>query len=232
MVENFLTQKSKSEGFVPTLILVLMLLYGSFIYLHNSFNAEEWMPASAHTVYLEKQWWRAWTTLFAHGDMGHIISNLFLFIPFSYFLIGYFGSLFFPLTGFFLGGIINMLVIKTMPEHVSLIGVSGVVYWMGASWITLSFLIDTRERLSRRIIKSLGITAILFFPESLRPEVSYLTHFVGMVFGFFSALIFYMLFKKRLRAADKYQLIVEADEMEEKEDEEVNSLTDSNDLQP
>lgn len=209
MIENFLTQKPRSDGLIPTLLAVLLLIVGSHFYLNNTMNAEYWMPASARTVFQANDWWRAWTTLFAHGDLGHIAGNLFLFIPFAYFLSSTFGFFFFPFLGFFIGGLINLMVMKTMPEHTWLIGVSGVVYWMGASWITLSFLIDLREKLSRRIVKSLAITAILFVPETFRPEVSYLSHFLGTLTGFLSGCIFYFLNRKKIRDADRYEIIHE-----------------------
>jgi len=215
MVENFLTKKSKSEGLVPTLFLVTLLIVGTTIFLNELVDAEKWMPASNESVFKNKEWWRPWTTLFAHGDLGHVSSNLFLFIPFSYFLTSTFGLFLFPVVGFLIGGIINMIVLTTLSENSILIGVSGVVYWMGACWITLSFLIDKRESLTRRIIKSIGITLILFFPEALKPEISYFSHFLGLFFGVICGAIYYLTFRKKIRAADVYQLIVEPDWQEE-----------------
>ncbi len=210
MTENFLTIKPRSAGQVPTLLLVLLLVIGTQFYLYNLFEAKSWMPASAQKVFVDREWWRPWTTLLAHGNFGHIASNLLLFIPFAYFLTSTFGFTFFPVFGFFIGGLINLLVLLSMPQHTWLIGVSGVVYWMGASWITLSFLIDLREKLSRRIIKSTAITAILFIPESFKVEVSYLSHFLGTMSGFFSGLIFYYLNQQKIRSADRFAIIIEA----------------------
>lgn len=212
MIENFLTIKPRSAGQISTFFLVLLLVIGTQFYLHNLIEAKSWMPASAQKVLVDREWWRPWTTLLAHGDLGHIASNLFLFIPFAYFLTSTFGFIFFPVFGFFIGGLINLLVLQSMPQHTWLIGVSGVVYWMGASWITLSFLIDLREKLSRRIIKSTAITAILFVPESFRIEVSYLSHFLGTISGFFSGLIFYYLNRQTIRSADRYAIIAEPDD--------------------
>lgn len=194
--ENWLTKNPKREGLNPTLLLMSLLLFTSFIYINNFFNAPQWMSATGEKVFVEKEWWRLWTTLFAHGDLTHILSNLFLFFPFSYYLIGYFGYVFFPFIGFFFGGVVNLVVLSTMPAQVGLIGASGVVNWMGGAWLALSWLIDRRETVGRRILKVSAVTIVLFVPDSFKPEVSYLSHFLGFFIGVFSAMVFYFLFKK------------------------------------
>jgi rhomboid protease GluP len=85
-----------------------------------------------------------------------------------------------------------------------LIGVSGVVYWMGAAWITLALLVDRRGKLSTRLMKALGVAMLLFLPETYRPEVSYLTHLLGFLAGVASALIYYAIGRRRFRQAEKY----------------------------
>lgn len=194
--ENWLTKKPSSNGLVLTLALMIILILGSYMYLSGLGNADEWMPASAHAVYSKKEWWRAWTTLFAHGDLSHILGNLFLFFPFSYFLISYFGFYFFPFFGFFVGGLVNLIVLKTMPEFTSLIGVSGVVNWMGGAWIALYWLIDKRDSNGRRCLRAIAYTIVLFAPSTYEPGISYITHFIGYFLGIISGMIFYFLFKK------------------------------------
>ena len=212
MIENFLTKKSESSkatALVQTLFLVLLLIVGTSLFLNDFFKADSWMPASFTSVFVKEQWWKPWTTLFAHGYLTHVGSNLFLFIPFAYFLSTTFSFWLFPFMGFLFGGLINLIVLTTLSPETSLIGVSGVVYWMGACWITLSFFIDLRETLTRRIIKSTGIALILFFPQTLKPEVSYLSHFLGSVFGVLSGTAYYFLNRKKIRSADVYRITVE-----------------------
>ena len=207
--ENWLTKNPKRDGLNPTLYLMSFLLITSFIYLHNYFNASLWMSASFDQVFVQKEWWRAWTTLFAHADLAHISGNLFLFFPFSYYLIAYFGYSFFPVFGFLAGGLVNLIVLQTMPGSVSLIGVSGVVNWMGGAWLALSWLVDTRESRGRRILKVIAITIVLFIPDTFRPDVSYLSHFLGYLAGMGSALVYYLIFKKKILAEEVLEEIVE-----------------------
>ncbi len=179
---------------MPTGILVFLLVFGRL--------AE--FPASGDLVYGKGEYWRAWTTLFVHAGPGHLLSNLFLFAPFAYALISYFGLFFFPFVGFFVGGLVNLAVLKSMPGPVLLVGVSGVVYWMGAAWITLAFLIDRRDKLVTRLMKGVGVSMLLFLPDTYRPEVSYLTHLLGYVAGVTSGLVYYAVLYRAFHRAEKY----------------------------
>lgn len=208
--ENWLTRKPATFAFDLTFWMSLLLFAGSFLFLTGIAGADEWMPASFDQVFNQHQYWRAWTTLFAHGDLGHLLSNTVLFIPFAYFLSGYFGLFFFPLIGFFVGGLTNLVVLHTMPPETHLIGVSGVVYWMGAAWLTLYLLIDRRESFRRRIGIALFSSVILFVPETYKPEISYLAHFVGYAFGVLSSIGLYLFALKKFEAAEVREAIEES----------------------
>lgn len=206
IVENWLTRKlpqGRDEGgFKSTLLLVTFLSIGSAIFLNDLFGLAPLMPASFENVVLKGEYYRLWTALFAHGDLAHILSNLFLFVPFAFYLSRYFSLWLFPLIGFFLGGLINLLVVYYLGGRISIIGVSGVVYWMGATWMTLSFFIDRRESLTARFIKVSGVSLVLFFPTTFLPEVSYFSHFLGYVTGILTGCFVYAVFRKRFLAAE------------------------------
>ncbi len=203
--ENWLTRKPRKNAIYTTTFSVLLLLLGTLVYVNDLFQAEVLMPASYVNVFNQHQVWRLWTTLFAHGDLHHVLSNLILFLPFAYYLSSYFGFFFFPIAGFFAGGLINFVVLLTMPKDVYLIGVSGVVHWMGAAWMTLAFLIDRRESWGRRLLKVLGVSLILFIPDTFKPEVSYLSHLIGYGLGVLCAAIYYFLLAQKFSAAEVFE---------------------------
>jgi rhomboid protease GluP len=137
--------------------------------------------------------------------------NLFLFIPFFYYLIGHFNLYLFPLAGFLIGGLTNFFVLKTMAPEITLVGLSGDLYWMGATYITLSFFIDRRENLHKRFIKSSGVMLILFFPTVITPEVSYLSHAIGFLLGVISASLYYLINNQIILNVEIYDYSLEED---------------------
>lgn len=210
--ENWLTRRPHAGALELMLLAVFILSLANAAFHADFMGLRDLMPVSKDAFYQKHEYWRAWTALIAHADWGHLFSNLFLFVPLSYFLFGYFGPWYFPVTGFFVGGLVNMATILTMPSQVDLIGVSGVVYWMGAAWLTLYLLIERRESVRRRLFKVLIIAVGLFLPESYKPEVSYLAHFYGFVAGVVSSFGYYALNRNRILAAIVTETIVEPDD--------------------
>ena len=213
MKENWLTHEPKVKAFNLTLFLVGFLFLSGFAYLNGIFLTDDWMGASGEKVFGQHQVWRLWTTLFAHGDLAHLFSNALLFVPFAYLLMGYFSSALFPVLGILMGGLINYLVLKTMPGTIELIGISGVVYWMGATWLTLFVLIDRRQSLRRRLGKVFFISFALFVPETYKPEVSYLSHFVGYFLGILSGTAYYFLNRREFLRAETFEWINDGEDL-------------------
>lgn len=209
--ETWLTKKPSWDGWFSTMLLVSFLLLASMGFLMDTFHARDWMPASAELVFIKKEVWRLWTTLFAHGDLGHLMSNAFLLIPLSFLLSGYFGYFLFPLIGLLIGGIINFFVLLTLPENSYLIGISGVVYWMASAWLTLYLLIDRRHSWKFRFAVSVCLAVMLLAPETYKPEISYLSHFLGFVFGVFSGGIYFLMNRNKFRNAEVIEYHIEDD---------------------
>lgn len=210
--ENWLTAPPAPYAYAVTALITLLLFALSFLFFTGLSGAESWMAASGTAVFERGEYWRLWSTLFAHADLGHLMSNAFLFLPLTYMLVSHYSLWFFPLAGLLLGGLTNWLVLKTLPAEAHLIGISGVVYWMGASWLTLYLLIDRRDRLRRRVGAALFLTLMLFVPETLKPEVSHLSHFLGYVIGVVSAFVYYFFQRRRFLAAEVREYTFEPEE--------------------
>ncbi|MBV2168806.1 MAG: rhomboid family intramembrane serine protease, partial [Bdellovibrio sp.] len=142
---TWLTKKPSARAWYIATWSAISLLLGSGLYWLDGLRAASWMPASRQTVFSHYEFWRLWTTLFAHADLGHLTSNSFLFFIFGYFLSGYFGVVVFPLSALIFGGFTNAIVLLTYDPTVHLIGVSGVVYWMGGVWLVLYLLLDQQR---------------------------------------------------------------------------------------
>jgi rhomboid protease GluP len=206
---NLLTKKPVPHAWLIALLAVGAVVFGSFFFWGDFLGAEEWMPVSANSIFQRHEYWRLWTALFAHAQIGHLLSNCILFVAFGYFLAGHFSWRVFPGVAFLFGGLTNLIAISTMPPKMQMIGVSAVVYWMGAAWLTLNYLIEKRGKKIQRVLRCIGVAVVLFVPETFDPQVSYVSHFSGFVLGMLWAIGYYNWNRKKIRAADRYQTVVE-----------------------
>lgn len=176
---------------------------------NNFAGAGAWMPASREEVFGQHEYWRAWTSLFVHGDAKHLLSNSFLFFVLGTFLTGYFGIFLVLGTAFLMGGLTNFIVLSGMPMDTRLIGLSGVVFWMGGAWLTLYFLIDRKRSLIQRFLRAIGVALVIFMPaETFDPSVSYKSHFVGFGLGVIGGLLYFVFQKKALREAEVREAVI------------------------
>ncbi len=210
--ENWLTRKTERKTFGVLVAFAVFLLSISIAVFAKVFQADQWLPASGEEVFQHHHYWRLWTSLFVHGDMEHLLSNALLFFPLAYLLLAHFGFFLFPFLGIFLGGFINGIVLSTLPSQMALVGISGVVYWMGGAWLTLVTIIDRRQKLRRRFAVALFLSFVLFVPESYKPQVSYLSHFLGFFLGVASAFVYYFLNRRKIEEAEVIDYVVEEDE--------------------
>jgi rhomboid protease GluP len=166
------------------------------------------LSANGHLVYGKHQYWRAFTTTLLHADLNHLAHNAFFFTGLAALLHHYFGFFVFPLLSFIVGGLINLIALWSYPPEVHLVGVSGVVYFMASFWLTLYLLIERRQSIKVRILHSVAVSLIFFFPQVFRPEVSYLAHGLGFLFGFPLGILYFFINKKRIRAREEWVEII------------------------
>ncbi len=208
--ETWLTRKPSPSAFFTAALTTLALCVASLVYLYDPSNGGEAMVASWKAVHDHGEFWRLWTTIFAHGDLGHLAANTFLFFILGYFLNGYFGVGVFPFAAFLLGGVTNFLVLATYPPETSLIGASGVVYWMGGTWLVLYFLLSRHKNLKQRLLRSLGVGIMIFMPsEAFEIRVSYRAHLIGFVLGILFGLAYYAFHRKRFKEAEVRETVTE-----------------------
>jgi rhomboid protease GluP len=207
IAENWLTRKPDPNALIAVLLSVLLVVLGSCFYWYNVIESRELLAANGEKIFTQQELWRAWTSLLVHGDTKHLVGNLFLFSVLGYFLAGYFGYLLFPLLGFFFGGVTNLIVLHSMPPLIHLIGLSGVVFWMGGAWLALYFLIETRKTPGQKILRTMGVALGLFMPsEAFDPSVSYAAHGVGFSLGVCAGILFYFINRNRIRSAEVREL--------------------------
>ena len=208
--ETWLTRKPRMEAALVAAMSTITLAAGSLVHELGLWGANKWMPASREAIFERGEVWRAWTTIFAHADAAHLVSNSFLFFILSYFLYGYFGWWVFPVSAFIWGGLANLWVLPSYAPDVNLIGASGVVYWMGGTWLILYFFLSKQKNFTQRWLRSLGVAILIFMPaEAFEPKISYRTHLAGFALGIVAGTLHYLAHRKRFQAAEVRETIVE-----------------------
>lgn len=197
LIKTYLSDRPSRHSLLLAFIGLASLL------LFFEMNPEN-LIANGEMIFNKKEYWRAFTTTLLHGDLNHLAHNAFFFTGLAMLLHHYFGFWIFPILSLLVGGLINFVVLSTYPPHVSLVGVSGVIYFMASFWLTLYILIERRQSLTVRFVHAISVSLIFLFPEAFRPQTSYLAHGVGFVFGIPFGLSYYFFNRKKIRSKDKW----------------------------
>ncbi len=129
------------------------------------------------------EYWRMLTAIFVHGDMGHLLHNVPVYLFFAWILQAYFGLLaavVFPLV---IGFLSNGLTVYFYDDHVRLLGASGMIYGMVAMWLVLYVYFDRNAWWVKRVARAVGFSLLVMFPQTYDPKVSYLAHISGFAIG-------------------------------------------------
>lgn len=165
------------------------------------------LAASPAQVYFQHEYWRAWTTIFLHGDLGHLLSNSFFLLIFGSLIAGFYGWRAFLLQGLFFSGLVNLITLLSLPDGTRLVGASGWVYWLGGFWLSLYLCVDRRRSLRSRLLRSAGVSLALFMPtEAFDPGISYEAHAWGFVLGVTAGLVHYWRHRRSFQAAEEFRL--------------------------
>lgn len=215
--KNYLSQSPLrlSKILFPWITLLYLGLTWISISYGDFFAEHFW--ASGSQIFEQQEYWRIFTAIFSHKDFGHFAGNAFLFVPLTYLMLGYFPLLY--MVSFFLAGLTNILTLQVYPSQVYLLGSSGWVFVLGGAWLSLFLWIDHRERWGRRWGSALFLSLMLFVPDQIQSDVSYLSHFFGFLLGaMVSSLYFWM-------RRDFFQQFIEMEPKEEEESYEKQELS-------
>lgn len=214
MRANWLSKQIHPSAAIVAAIASLFIAFITILEWNNNFGLSGYMETSRQLVYGKGEIWRLWTAAVIHSDLRHLLSNLFMFFILGWFLFGYFGALIFPLSAFVAGGVLNALILLTYDPYVTLIGASGIVFYLGGVWLVLYFFIQRQKTLFQRILRSGGVGLALFMPsEAFDPSISYRTHFLGLFVGALVGTLYFAINKNKFRAAEVREYIVEAAEV-------------------
>jgi len=203
LVGTLISEKPDSFSFYVAFGFVLVVGIVTLIYWQNPSWSEKF-EANRQLVFEKGEWWRIVLAIFVHHDLAHYLSNMLMLSVLGYFVFAYFGFGVFPLASVVLASMANAMAIFTYPDQVRLIGASGLVFVLGGFWLVLYLLIQRQYPYWQRVLRTLGIGLVLFFPSTFKAEVSYRTHIFGGILGALFGFFYFYLNKKNIRSHEKY----------------------------
>lgn len=208
--ETWLSRQPRPEGALAFALATFALVLGSYFAWSNFHGLGELMAASPKKVFQDHEYWRLLTSLLVHEDPKHLLSNSFLFFILGSLLAGYFGTFLVPISAFASGALVNYFALKALPAEVTLIGASGIVFWLGGAWLSLYFLLDRTRSWWQRGLRAFGVALLLFMPaEAFDPGISYHSHALGFIFGVLWGILLYVLQRRNFRAAESIETFVD-----------------------
>jgi rhomboid protease GluP len=205
--DNYLSHSHYKNALLWSLIpITLIVVISNMHWLHV-----EW----TQLLYAKKslvdsgEWWRVFTTSFLHADIGHLLSNLLMYFILTYFLYSYFGSflsIFFPII---LGGVINLLTLNYYTTDTTLVGASGIVYYLWGFWLVLFYFLQKKYTRIGRSLRVGAIFLVLLVPTKFEPQTSYFAHYAGFAIGITFGLSYYFIRKRYFSSFNIFEVKVE-----------------------
>lgn len=184
----------------------------SFLYWNHPIG--EYLAASPRTVFGMGEYWRLFTSSLIHADLSHFLSNSFMLAIMGYFVNYHYGAVAFPLLAFLFGILINLVVIWNYPADTSLVGASGVVYWLWGFWLILYIGIQRHISIYRRFMKVSVVGLFVLLPGEFRAQTSYFAHGVGLLLGMFFGLVYFLINAKKFYASEVWTEVIEIEDEE------------------
>lgn len=208
----FLSNRPKTEAAWGVFSsFVLFMLFFS-IYHEDLFGFSKFVASSSEAVFGKHEYWRLFTAVFVHADLMHLLSNSLFFGGLAFLLGGYFGFFIFPVLTVFAGALIQYISLMTYESGITLVGSSGVVYFMAAFWLALYCGIERRISILQRLMSSGAFTLVLLIPTAVRSEVSERTHLIGYITGWIAGGIYFFIRRKDFRKAEQVQWVSDQSE--------------------
>ena len=206
--ETLLSRKPRRDSLRVAAVFVLIVVGASLLGWRN--GGAPLASLSANQSALDgPEYWRLVTAVAVHSDLQHLFSNIIFVALFSYLLYGYFGFWVFPALGVALAALANYLSLLTYPAGVSLVGASGLVYWMAGFWLSMYLAVERTLSPGKRAMRAVGIAMVVLLPTSFDAGVGYRVHALGFGLGVIAAFVYFRRNREAIRAAEVVEVEVE-----------------------
>ncbi len=163
------------------------------------------LPASGEKVFGDGETWRLVTALAAHADPIHLLSNAVFLTWLIYLSYGAFGPSLYPWSAVPLSAVALAVTLEGYPPNIRVVGASGMLYLLAGAWLTLYVLVERRLSVLKRLVRVIGFFLVVLVPTSIRPEVSYRAHAIGLFFGICLGLAYFLARRDTIREAERWE---------------------------
>jgi rhomboid protease GluP len=213
--ETLLSRKPQEWSLEVTAFFLSMILGISLLAWRNGAALLPTLAATSEGVLRKREYWRLLTAVAVHADVMHVFSNAIPLAFFTYLLFGYFGFWVFPVMSLAMAGLTNYISLLTYPPEVTLLGASGLVYWMAGFWLSMYLLVERSVSPGKRVLRVVCLALLVLLPSTLQANISYRTHAIGLGLGVLSALVYFQRNRESIRAAEVVELEESFDDPEE-----------------
>jgi len=213
--ETLLSRKPREWSLEITALFLSIIMGISLLAWRNGAALLPTLAATSDGVLKKREYWRLLTAVAVHRDVIHVFSNAILLTFFTYLLVGYYGFWVFPVMSLVMAGLTNYVSLLTYPSEVSLIGASGLVYWMAGFWLSMYLVVERSVSPGKRVLRVVCLALLVLLPSTFQANVSYRTHAIGLGLGVVSALVYFQRNRESIRAAEVVELEEPIDNPEE-----------------
>lgn len=182
-----------------------ILLGVSALYWWGPPALAEALPASGETVFDRGEGWRLLTAMAAHADPIHLLSNAVFLTWLIYLAYGAFGPSLYPWSAVPAAALSLAVTLEGYSANIRLVGASGMLYLLAGAWLTLYVLVERRLSIPKRLLRVIGFFLVVLVPTSIRPEVSYRAHGIGLFFGICLGLAYFLARRDAIRGAERWE---------------------------
>ena len=212
--ETLLSRKPREWSLEVTAFSVSMILGISLLAWRNGAVLLPTLAATSEGILEKREYWRLLTAVAVHADVMHALSNVILLAFFTYLLFGYFGFWVFPALSLAMAGLTNYFSLLTYPPEVTLLGASGLVYWMAGFWLSMYLLVQRSVGPGKRVLRAVCLALLVLFPSTFQANVSDRTHAIALGLGAVSALVYFQCHRQSIRTAEVLEVEVPFDDPE------------------
>tara|TARA_B100001971_G_C18267346_1_gene594650 strand:+ start:7876 stop:8589 length:714 start_codon:yes stop_codon:yes gene_type:complete len=212
---SYLKKRHYNWGVVAVVAALGTCAIVSMFYWQPNGSLSNLIAANPESIFSSGDYWRLLTSTFAHADLEHLLSNSLMLGFLTYFVASFYG-LGVLLFSFSMGAAINLATLAQYDANTTLVGASGVVYFLWGLWLTLYVFIQKNLSVGKRLMRMGAVFLVLLVPTTYSPQTSYFAHYIGFLMGMISGALYYLVSPKR---ASKDEILAELNQEEVESDE-------------